>query len=656
MKRALAGVAAVALCACEPWSQLDQRAQRCQQEGQCGDAGDAGDAGEAGDAGATGVCSLVPRVDAGACWLAGDGGWGLERVFGERGGPGSADGTGQEARLRQGSRFLSAAGRLFGRDSFGRVFEVLSPDAPAGGTVVTLGWLGEPVPLGGGLAFDAARERLYAATRTRIHSFSTVSCDERPLAGAREAGTLDVTEPPATAARFSTILALALDGDRLLVSEGAVLREVDLLRETVRTRAGALGSSALVDGEGLSARFLVLRQLVAVPDGGLFGLDSSVLRRIEPTSFRVTTLDAGPFAEGLLTAQDNEVLLLDAQGESLVRYDAFTGQSRLQPLDAGASREWTFQAQALGGALYGISGGVLQRRPLSGLSQAFNVAGLQGPDGAQPADQRLYLPSQLAGSDLRTRFAVDAFGLRRVDIRTAPTPGQLLFHDGGSSLLPDEVSRLLWLDGGYGREQFLAVAGGLRLLDVGSGGQSLVYPSPTLNDAVFEGADSLVLLESGTTLRRWRFDGGTEQLLGPGDGGLMGAYALARAPGAAALYVLDAVGLRRFSPQALTLETLLPRARQALDGPASCAALGSMGTLAASDERIYLTDRSHLVRAYELATGTVSTLVGSPDQAIVRWARPKGLVNEPVSLFVSGDGRIEVLDSAEGTISRLVPP
>lgn len=143
-----------------------------------------------------------------------------------------------------------------------------------------------------GIAVDSAGNVFVAdqgncVIRRIIPSTGTVTT----IAGAL--GQCAVSDGVGTAARFSRLGAMSIDSaDNLYVSDDSVLRKIVLSTSVVSTVAGKAGSPGTVDGVGTSARLGFLQGMVVDPAGNLYVSDSfaTAIRKITLPSFTVTTI------------------------------------------------------------------------------------------------------------------------------------------------------------------------------------------------------------------------------------------------------------------------------------------------------------------------------------------------------------------------------
>jgi len=120
------------------------------------------------------------------------------------------------------------------------------------------------------------------------------------------------------------------------------------------------------------------------------------------------------------------------------------------------------------------------------------------------------------------------------------------------------------------------------------------------------------------------------------------------------LYVVDAYTIRMVALATGEVTTLAgaPGMSGTADGVGAAARFSRPGRLVTDGAGIlYVTDGSTL-RKITVATGQVITLAGTPDGAGVRLGCPASL-NTPSALTLLPDGRLVVLDRAEGTILLL---
>ncbi len=200
---------------------------------------------------------------------------------------------------------------------------------------------GDTAPLGAclgranGLAFDAAGNlyvadgfvvrRLDAAGRrlTVIGGKTEGFCHEHPDAS----GALLATEACLGGSRD---LAVDRDGNVFLATDGELIRRIDRVTGLISTVAGEHGDCLGDRGDGGPATRACLSSASSVAvadDGTLFVADRDRIRRIDPATSVITTLlDRGTDVEHLAIAPDGSVVAAEFRGGgSVVRLDPATG-------------------------------------------------------------------------------------------------------------------------------------------------------------------------------------------------------------------------------------------------------------------------------------------------------------------------------------------
>lgn len=215
--------------------------------------------------------------------------------------PGSADGTGAQARFNgNGGVAFDAAGNLFVADWDNHTIRRITPAGVVSTFVGQAGQAGSSDGTGNaarlrnpnGLTIDASGN-LYLAdwgnhTIRRITPAGVVTT----LAG--QAGAAGSADGVGSAARFNLPGAVAIDGNGFLyVSDinNHTLRRVRIADGTVETWAGTAGQPGTADGNGAAARFNQPAWISATTDGTVFLVPAAgdTVRRISPTR-QVTTV------------------------------------------------------------------------------------------------------------------------------------------------------------------------------------------------------------------------------------------------------------------------------------------------------------------------------------------------------------------------------
>jgi hypothetical protein len=248
--------------------------------------------------------------------------------------PGSADGTGAQARFNgNGGVVFDPAGNLFVADWDNHTIRRITP---AGVVTTFVGQAGQAGSIDGtgnaarlrnpnGLAIDASGN-LYLAdwgnhTIRRITPAGVVTT----LAG--QAGAAGSADGVGAAARFNLPGAVAIDGNGYLyVSDinNHTVRRVRIADGTVETWAGTAGQPGTADGNGAAARFNQPAWISATTDGTVFLVPAAgdTVRRISPTRAVTTVVGvAGDSAAVVLGAnprlRNARGLWVDATGTEL---------------------------------------------------------------------------------------------------------------------------------------------------------------------------------------------------------------------------------------------------------------------------------------------------------------------------------------------------
>ena len=225
----------------------------------------------------------------------------LSLVAGQPGGAGSLDAVGTAARFGAPIALASdGAGHLFVADS--NNYTIREVDVASGTVSTVAGSTGhqgnaDGAALGAsftdpeGLAFCAGQLFVtdYDSNTVRVLSLSSNTVST--LAGA--AGVSGSADGVGAAARFNNPYGIACDGaGHVFVADTGnfTLRKIDAATGTVTTLAGLPGSPGSADGTGTSARFRALSDLVWDGAGHLFVSDGFTIREVVVATGAVTTL------------------------------------------------------------------------------------------------------------------------------------------------------------------------------------------------------------------------------------------------------------------------------------------------------------------------------------------------------------------------------
>ncbi|MEO8525605.1 MAG: hypothetical protein ABI460_12850 [Caldimonas sp.] len=122
----------------------------------------------------------------------------------------------------------------------------------------------------------------------------------------------------ATTARFFDMNAIAVGpGGNIFVADGTTIRKVDTAGN-VTTYAGAFFQAGMVDGPVATSRFQFPNTLAFAPDGALYVVDGSVIRRISADGATVSTTAANDVEGGLAIDTDGTIYYGSATGLAMI--------------------------------------------------------------------------------------------------------------------------------------------------------------------------------------------------------------------------------------------------------------------------------------------------------------------------------------------------
>jgi sugar lactone lactonase YvrE len=398
---------------------------------------------------------------------------------------------------------------------------------------------------------------------------------------------------PAAKARVFEPGGLALSGTTLYLSdtENHTLRLFDLAAGTISTLAGTAETPGTADGTGPAARFREPEGLVLAPSGVLFvaDTDNNAIRQLDPKTGQVTTFAGLTGTSGMVDGVGTAARLFNPRG----------------------------MVQATSGDLFVVdSGNMAIRRVTTPGAQVSTVATFTALPAGVALDGADLIVS--LGDDRVVRVATATGTVTTI----AGSANQIGFVDGVGAAARFSSPSNLWSDG----------AGTIYIADNGNVAiRTLALASGTV--ATLAGASSKGSSDGATTASR--FSGPT---------GLI-------ADAAGNLYVADSGNhTLRFIDRAVgAVTTLAGSAGQPgqNDGLATSARFDVPAGLALDAARglLYLADTGNqALRRYDLATKMVTTLAlapaaGSPFSALMR---PTSLAMVGDRLFVS-DGGVQVV-------------
>ncbi len=207
-----------------------------------------------------------------------------------------------------------------------------------------------------GIAIDSAGNTYI--TETGLHSVRKISPAGVVSVFAGDASNSGSADGAGATARFSSPFDIAIDkDDNLYVNDSGnfTIRKI-LPSGLVTTYAGSAGQSGTVDGKGNVTRFSFVRGIAADPTGGLFVLESSVLRKIAADGTVVTLpVPLDTFKHDVHMAADTSGNLFIASGTSRVLQTGVPLLHKLTPA-AVLSQVYAFNAGDVVGAIYNFGG------------------------------------------------------------------------------------------------------------------------------------------------------------------------------------------------------------------------------------------------------------------------------------------------------------
>lgn len=511
-----------------------------------------------------------------------------------------------------------------------------------------------------------------------IRQIDLVTRTVSTLAGS--AGSPGSSNGVGTAARFNQPQGLALDDvGRLFVCDtnNHMVRRITLAGAMVETFAGA-GTPGYVDGVGTGARFNFPRGVISDGSGRLVLMDANnhAVRRIDLASAAVDTLAGLGGTAGAM----------DGVG-AVARFNTPQGATRG---DAGT----VYVADTLNATIRSLtvaSGGV---------ATIAGTPSIRGTSDGLGTEARFFAPGAMAHDGTDRVYVCDTSNhtVRRIELATgivttlaggAGSPGVV---DGlGTSarfnrldgVTYDGSDRLYVADTGNHTLRRIDLATGAVSTVAGSAGQfgstdgigaGARFSSPS--GVAYDGAGRLYVADAGNhTLRQIVLATGAVSTLAgraASPGTVNGVGSVARFNGPYGLVFVAAgagsgtlVVSERFNASlrvvaldtgAVTTLAGLPGTPGSVDGTGTAARFSTpMSVVYDGQGRLYVADATnHVIRRVDLATGAVTTVVGS---FMVAGVQPERLaqarLNNPSGLVWIGSGRLLVSDTRENCILRV---
>jgi len=540
----------------------------------------------------------------------------VSTLAGSPGLAGSVDGIGADARFGdlQGVA-TDGAGNLFVADpDNGGIRKV----AIATGEVTTLGfYLGasDPGPgfiLPGGVATDGAGNLFVADPAFGMIRKVVIATGElTTLAGSLGSDGVDGT---GVAAHFGTVWGVTSDGaGNLFVADTSTIRKVVIATGEVTTLAGSPGTYGSADGTGPNARFESGYQAGVATDGAgnLFVAEpaNGTIRKVVIATRQVTTLAGSPGASGSL----------DGTGAA-ARFKL--------PIDGGLASD------GQGSLLVAEYGGAI-RKLVVATGVVTTVAGSTKTNPSVDGTGAAGSASDGAGN----LFVPDSVTIRKVVIATGEVTTLAGSWSGGSA---DGRGAAAGFNGIFG----LACDGAENLFVADSG----------------NGTIRKVVIATGEVTTLAGSPGATGSADGRGAAARFGGPHALASDGAGSLFVADWAVDGNGTPTGATIRKVViatgevttlagsPLAFGYADGAGADARFNNPSALANDIAgNVLVADAgNHAVRKIAVASGLVTTLVGSPDHTGVKLGPLPATLNSPCGLAVAPDGSLFIAD--EGAI------
>jgi sugar lactone lactonase YvrE len=587
-------------------------------------------------------------------------------IAGSPGQSGSSDGIGAAARFDDPAGVaLDGAGNLYVADSGNFTIRKIVLGTGQVSTIAgTPGTTGRADGIGpaaqflhpDGLAADGTHLYIADYSAHTIRKLVLSTGEVSTLAGI--GGVNGSTDGTGAAARFSVPRGLALDGagNMYVVEQGNhLVRRIVLSTAAVTTLAGSAGVSGSVDGTGTAARFYGPRAVIADGAGNLFISDgpTHVIRRLVLSTLAVTTVAGAAVMPGSVDAVGTMArfssphgLAVNTGGELLI-VDSNNHSIRRMSMSAGVVST--------------IAGDWLK---LGRVDASGPAARFRNPQGVvSDGTGSVYVSESTVG------------GIRKIDLATgavtttvgAPggvgTPNGLALDGAGNLYVADVASHVI-------RQVVLSTgavstfAGGLGTAgSTDAMGTTARFRSP--QGLAFDGAGNLYVSDGGNhTLRVIALStravttlAGSAMMMGIADG--TGSAARFNSPhglawgGNGTLYVADNANhtIRKVvvaTGEVTTLAGEAPYSGSADDVGAGARFNAPAGLAVDGTGNLYVSETlNRTVRKIELATQTVTTLVGRTGRIGTQPTLLPGGLSQPSGLVVTPAGELLIADFGE---------
>jgi hypothetical protein len=550
-------------------------------------------------------------------------------LAGKPGVMGAADGSGAAARFYSPSGITTDGSNLYVADGMnctirkiviasGEVTTVAGSAGSQGyadgtGTAARFGWLQ-------GITTDGAN--LYVADETMIRKMDLATGAVTTLAGGPPQYVSTPTPGPAivdgtgAAAKFGHLRGIATDGTNLFVTDNSTIRKVVITTADVTTLAGnASGNNyGVQDGVGAAAQFANVTGITT--DGtSLYVTDSETVRQVVIATAQVSTLAGEPWKSGFADGTGAAARFNSPNGIVAAGADLFVGDSENRVIRKIAIAT---------GAVTTAAG-----TPATGCA-----------DG--PAATALFLNPVGVTTDGLNLFVADAgnYTIRKIEIATgtvttlAGSPGQAGITDATGP-----AARFQYLQG------------------ITTDGASL-YVTDSARVRKVEIATGVVTTLAGST-GKWAIIDGT----GP-DAGF--SYARDITTDGTNLFVTDSSAIRKIVIATGVVTTLAGSATYGwADGTGAAATFGWQGGITTDGTSLFVADAGNgLIRKVTIATGQVTTLAGRPTHwgstdgygTEATFSSPQGITTDGTCLYIaeSYGHSIRKLVLATGEVTTLV--
>lgn len=480
-------------------------------------------------------------------------------------------------------------------------------------------------------------------------------------------------------ARFRSPMGITCDGERLFIADSWLVRQMTLTTGEVTTIAGSVYTGDWQDGIGRAARFENIRAVVADNTGHLYIGDSPRVRRMNLATGQVVTLSEQPAVIDAMSLDPTGSLLFGLwEAPIVLRLSLTTGETAVvvgttgQAGNIDGSKEvarlgYPAHVALDGGSIYiADSGNASFRQALIATGEVRTLAGhgwAPGEADGVGTDARFDSPMHLTGDGRDELYVIDkrSAAVRQISLSTRETTTLVrsIGKDGTLIRLRAEApfdsladvrfvppNRLLLADRGncslFSFDLGRRVATALRQVPRGRERCEAWEPGPF----EWDGAGGILVSDTFSP-RLDHFDLATEALRPIGGASTLYASGIAL-DGRGNAYVSGLGGIHKVVIDTGVVTTL---PLSYAEGSGADAPFAPAGLIFSAPDHLLVADPENgAVRRVSIATGEMSTWVGTLGQRGVRLGPLPASLNRPLDLFALPGGGVAIVDTNENAV------